>query len=141
MKTLTIKELDPIRIPLLKKLYKSHYPSTKIKGGEYILVAEVDTKITGVVRFRTIDKWQLLTGMMVIPEARHQGIASQLLTYSQKHRLDNNVYCFAYQHLQPLYEAHGFQHIAVDTLPATLNKLYTRYIQSGKPLIAMQYRA
>ncbi|CAM3210937.1 GNAT family N-acetyltransferase [Vibrio rarus] len=140
MNTLTIKELEPIRLPLLKKLYKSHYPATKIKGNEYILVAEVNSQIMGVVRFRPIEKWRLLTGMMVIPEVRHQGIASQLLKFSQTHLLNDNVYCFSYQHLRPLYENHGFKFVEAETLPSTLSKLYSRYIKSGKSLIAMQYR-
>ncbi|CAM4320926.1 GNAT family N-acetyltransferase [Vibrio neonatus] len=139
MNSLTIKYLEPIRLPILKKLYKSHYPSAKIKGGEQILVAESNSSIVGVVRFRTIDKWQLLTGMMVIPEARQQGIASRLLQHCKTDILNDSVYCFAYQHLQAMYSAHGFRCIDLEVLPSTLQKLYLRYTQAGKPLIIMQY--
>ncbi|GAD81429.1 GNAT family N-acetyltransferase [Vibrio ezurae] len=139
MNSLIIKSLEPIRLPILKKLYKAHYPSTKIKGGEHIFVAENATSIVGVVRFRNIDKWQLLTGMMVVPDARRQGIASRLLQYCQSTMLNENVYCFAYVHLQQMYSAYGFRCIDIEALPASLQKLYLRYTQAGKPLIIMQY--
>ncbi|GEA62721.1 GNAT family N-acetyltransferase [Vibrio comitans] len=139
MNSLIIKDLEPLRLPLLKKLYKSHYPSTKIKAGEKIIVAEENSKIVGVVRYREVDKWQLLTGMLVIPEMRNQGIASQLLRFSQRDILHDKVFCFAYEHLEQLYSAHGFTTIPVEDLPSTLAKLYLRYTQTGKPLIIMQY--
>lgn len=141
MNSLVIKNLEPLRLPLLKKIYKSHYPSTKIKAGERIIVAEQSSKIVGVVRFREIDKWQLLTGMLVIPEVRNQGIASQLLRFSQSNILHNKVYCFAYEHLEQLYSAHGFTTIQLQDLPSALAKLYLRYTQTGKPLIIMQYHS
>ncbi|GEA53019.1 acyltransferase [Vibrio inusitatus NBRC 102082] len=141
MNSLIIKELEPLRLPLLKKLYKSHYPSTKIKAGEKIIVAERDSQIVGVVRYRKLDKWELLTGMLVIPEVRNQGIASQLLHFSQNDILQDNFFCFAYKHLEQLYKAHGFKTIPVEELPSTLAKLYLRYTQTGKPLIVMQYHS
>lgn len=74
MKNLSIAQLDPIKLPLLKKLYKLHYPSTKIKAEEVIYVAELEGKIVGVTRFRQIEDWQLLTGMMVVTEERKKAL-------------------------------------------------------------------
>ncbi|GAM59600.1 hypothetical protein JCM19231_1456 [Vibrio ishigakensis] len=39
-----------------------------------IYVAELEGKIVGVTRFRQIEDWQLLTGMMVVTEERKKAL-------------------------------------------------------------------
>lgn len=139
MKNLSIAQLDPIKLPLLKKLYKLHYPSTKIKAGEVIYVAELEGKIVGVTRFRQIEDWQLLTGMMVVTEEREKGIAAEMLEQLQTNYLDSKVYCFAYSHLVDMYAKHGFVSIPENELPGSLKGLFSKYSQT-KALNCMQYQ-
>lgn len=140
MNNITIKTLAPIRLPIIKKLYKLHYPSTKIKAGEAIYIAEDASSIVGIVRFRNIDKWRLLTGMLVTPSHRNKGIASAMLEYCVQNVLDTDVYCFSYDHLTDLYAAHSFQIISAEQLPTSLERLYLRYTQTGKSLTIMQFQ-
>lgn len=65
--------LDPIKVPIIKKLYKAHYPGTKVKKDEQIVVAIQDKQSIGVVRFRRVEEHQLMTGMLVIPSQREKG--------------------------------------------------------------------
>ncbi len=139
MKNLSVAQLDPIKLPLLKKLYKAHYPSTKIKAGEVIYVAELESKMVGVTRFRQIEDWQLLTGMMVVTDQRGKGIASEMLSQLETSYLDSNVYCFAYSHLVDMYSSHGFVSIPEDELPGSLKGLFSKYSQT-KALNCMQYQ-
>lgn len=141
MDNLTIEPLSPIRLPLLKKMYKQHYPSTKVKAEETIIVGQLNQALVGVVRLRKVDQYRLLTGMLVVPEHRSKGLASKLLDYcTRQQHLDNSVYCFAYAHLTNLYHKHGFKEITLDDTPGALNQLYLRYSRSGKNLVIMQYQ-
>lgn len=139
MKNLSVTQIDPIKLPLLKKLYKLHYPSTKIKAGEVIYVAEQDSRIVGVTRFRQVEDWQLLTGMMVVTDQRGKGVAREMLSVLETSYLDSNVYCFAYSHLVDMYANHGFNTISDEELPGSLKGLFNRYSQT-KALNCMQYQ-
>jgi N-acetylglutamate synthase-like GNAT family acetyltransferase len=141
MSDVKIIELDPIRLPLIQKLYKAYYPSAKAKRQDLIYVAYIGTNIVGIVRFKTIDKWRLLTGLLVVPEYRNRGIAHQLVHFCQKNILTELDYCFAYQHLASFYAQHGFVNQALSNPPAQLLSLFERYTRSGKSLVLMRYQA
>ncbi|WED21718.1 GNAT family N-acetyltransferase [Vibrio sp. JC009] len=133
-----IEKLDSIKLPLVQKLYKSHYPSGKAKSNELIYVSYTENQMSGLFRLRNIDKWRLFTGMLVIPQYRRQGIAHQLMRYYQEQVIAANDYCFAYQHLEKFYAQHSFQTISAEELPAQLRTLFERYSNSGKSLIPMK---
>ncbi|HAS6350242.1 TPA: GNAT family N-acetyltransferase [Vibrio vulnificus] len=133
--------LDPIKLPLIKKIYKAHYPSAKVKRDEMIIIAQIAQQTVGVVRLRYIEQYQLLTGMLTLPNARGKGYGHALLEYCTSNHLNEDVFCFAYRHLENFYSCHGFQEIDVDKLPNTLKQKYLRYSESGKDLVPMQYRA
>ncbi|UUM30458.1 GNAT family N-acetyltransferase [Vibrio japonicus] len=139
MSHLTFETLDPIKLPLVSRLYKAHYPSGKAKKDELTVVAYKENKMVAVVRFRSVEHFRLLTGMLVIPECRAQGVGHELLNYCQQQILKQDDFCFAYEHLEAFYAAHGFETIAPFQLPNSLKMLYERYVQSGKKLIAMKY--
>ncbi|ASM96442.1 GNAT family N-acetyltransferase [Vibrio vulnificus] len=133
--------LDPIKVPIIKKLYKVHYPGTKVKKDENIVVAMQDKQTIGVVRFRRVEEHQLMTGMLVIPSQREKGIAHCLLKYCAERLLDEKVFCFAYRHLEPFYAQHSFVTISSEQLPNSLKQKFIRYSESGKDLVPMQYQA
>ncbi|NLS14480.1 GNAT family N-acetyltransferase [Vibrio sp. SM6] len=131
--------LDPIKLPLVKKLYKAHYPSAKAKADEVIWVAQHQSAIAALLRLRRVESAQLLTGMLVPPEYRGQGVGAALLDHCAQHHFDSQVFCFAYAHLEAYYAAHHFQRIDPETLPNGLKMAYQRYTVSGKDLIPMQF--
>ncbi|EGR2798145.1 N-acetyltransferase [Vibrio navarrensis] len=137
--TIRIERLDPIKLPMVKKLYKSYYPSAKAKTDEQIIVAYQEHQMVGLVRFKPIEEWLLLTGMLVIPTHRQQGVGHALLSYCRENTLNSHCYCFAYPHLPPFYAQHGFKTIELDALPNSLKQKYLRYCESGKDLIPMQF--
>ncbi len=140
MNQLNIEVLDPIKLPLIKPIYKAHYPAAKAKKNETIIIGSIDKQIVALLRFRPIEQYQLLTGMLVLPAYRQQGFALQLLDYCRQQYLNSNTYCFAYCHLQDLYQKAGFTSLSDDQLPPMLHILFARYTANGKKLLAMQYK-
>ncbi|MDV7106400.1 GNAT family N-acetyltransferase [Vibrio sp. TH_r3] len=136
---ITISRLDPQMIPLVQKLYKQHYKSSKAKKDELIFVARCDQEICGVVRLKTIGHYRLLTGMLVIPKYRRLGIAHLLLQHCTKVTLNSSDYCFAYYNLEAFYQQHNFTLTPKEQLPEPLKNLFLRYSASGKSLSAMHY--
>jgi N-acetylglutamate synthase-like GNAT family acetyltransferase len=141
MPELKFGHLDPIKLPLLKRFYKQHYPSTKPKSDELSIVAYIDFSMVAVVRFRPIAEYRLLTGMAVDESQRGEGIGSQLLNYCLNEVLAKNDFCFSYPHLQNFYEQANFKKIDIEELPNDLRTLFLRYSQNGKDLIPMQFFA
>lgn len=139
MNNLTIKELEAIKLPLVNKFYKDHYPSGKAKKNETIYVAYYQLEIAATVRFRNVERYRLLTGMLVAPNCRGKGIAHDLLNYCHENVLKETDYCFSYQHLTELYRSHGFTSLQPDDLPSQLQQLFIRYSNSGKKITPMQY--
>ncbi|PNH87227.1 GNAT family N-acetyltransferase [Vibrio diazotrophicus] len=141
MPELKFGHLDPIKLPLLKRFYKQHYPSTKPKSDELSIVAYSDFSMVAVVRFRPIAEYRLLTGMAVDESQRGEGIGSQLLNYCLNEVLAKSDFCFSYTHLQNFYEQANFKKIDIEELPNDLRTLFLRYSQNGKDLIPMQFFA
>lgn len=138
MSSLHIEVLDPIKLPLVARLYKAYYPSGKAKKDELIIAGYFDNQLTSVVRFRSVEQYRLLTGMLVVPEHREKGLGHHLMTYCEEQVLTNQDFCFAYQHLESFYGQHGFQLVEPQQLPNSLKNLFERYSQTKK-LVPMQY--
>ncbi len=136
---LTIEALEPIRLPIIKRLYQQHYKAGKPKKDELIITAQIDNQTVAVVRFRTIESFRLLTGMLVLPEYRGGEVGKALLAHCRDHVLNTQDYCFAYSYLEEYYTGHGFTTIDKELLPASLKALLLRYTSSGKDLIPMQF--
>ncbi|MDF2156143.1 GNAT family N-acetyltransferase [Vibrio sp. CAU 1672] len=137
--TLIIEELDPVKLPLVKKLYKAHYPSGKAKKDEQILIAKQNGQIAALLRLKCVEQYRLLTGMLVVPEARGRGVGDALLDYCENKVFNNHDFCFAFSYLEHYYSKHGFKPIEIQDLPNSLRLAFLRYIDSGKDLIPMQY--
>jgi N-acetylglutamate synthase-like GNAT family acetyltransferase len=139
MVNLEFEKLDTLKLPLVQRFYKSHYPATKPKKNELVIVARRSGDICAVVRFRPIEQFQLLTGMVVNEQYRRQGIGHQLLNYCQQDMISNQVYCFAFTWLASFYQQHDFRTIDIEQLPNSLYILFQRYQNSGKSLVPMKY--
>ncbi|WP_413114097.1 GNAT family N-acetyltransferase [Thaumasiovibrio sp. DFM-14] len=141
MLKLSFQSLDPIQTPLANKLYKEHYPSGKANKSDNLWIAKHHQQWIGVIKYRSYDSYLFMSGMLVIPTWRHNGIAERLLSAS----IDNvtvPVYCFAYAHLKALYNKAGFDETCSSHLPNELRQRFERYTSSGKKvLIPMRYHA
>ncbi|MFW7523573.1 GNAT family N-acetyltransferase [Vibrio ostreicida] len=140
MDKFTIETLPPMKLPLVTRLYKAHYPAGKAKKDELTIVGYLNSSIVAVVRFRTIEEYRLLTGMLVIPEHQGYGLGHQLLKHCHSYELREGDFCFSYKHLISLYQQFDFHTVSNSELPNTLQALFTRYTRSGKALIPMQYK-
>ncbi|WFB48006.1 GNAT family N-acetyltransferase [Vibrio coralliilyticus] len=135
---LKIDILDPVYTPIVSRIYKAYYPSGKAKKDELTIVGSIDQQIIALVRFRNIEQFRLLTGMLVIPEHRGSGLGHQLMGYCAQHVLSEQDFCFAYAYLEPFYAQHNFKMIDVSQLPNSLKGLFERY-SLKKQLVAMKY--
>jgi N-acetylglutamate synthase-like GNAT family acetyltransferase len=139
MTHLHFENLTTVKLPLVQRFYKNHYPAAKANKSETIIVGYINGSICCAVRFRKIEQYQLLTGMAVDSTMRHQGIGSSLLAYCQRTILTHDVYCFALTSLDFFYQRYGFTIINPDQLPNSLKMLYQSYTRSGKALTPMQF--
>ncbi len=137
--SLIIEVLNPIKLPLIKRLYKAHYPAGKAKRDELIITASLEGKIVALLRMKAVEKSRLLTGMLVVPECRGTGVGQALLIHCENTVFNNGDYCFAFNHLEAYYSQHGFKTIDSSELPNSLKMAYLRYVDSGKDLIPMQF--
>ncbi|OAN16358.1 acyltransferase [Photobacterium jeanii] len=140
MNKLSFHILEPLRFPLINRIYKQFYPAGKAKKDEVIWVGEDEKQIISCVRFKTIEDTHLLTGMLVIPEYRGIGISEQLLSATLTHIETKPCYCFAFSHLVPLYQKAQFEVIETHELPHFLASRIARYSASGKDLVPMRYQ-
>ncbi|WP_084715804.1 GNAT family N-acetyltransferase [Vibrio galatheae] len=134
-----IETLDPIKLPLVSRLYKAYYPSGKAKKDELTITGSIENQLVAVVRFRTIEQYRLLTGMLVTPDHRGAGLGHQLMAHCTEQVLSEQDFCFAYAHLEAFYTQHGFKTIEVELLPNSLKGLFDRY-SLKKTLIPMQFQ-
>lgn len=139
MNNVIIEQLDPIKLPLVKRFYKQHYPSGRANRSELILTLSIDNSLHGVVRFKTIDRFRLLTGMVISTSNRGQGLGHSLMKFCRINTLASSDYCFSFRHLESFYASHGFKTVDPDNLPSELKNLYERYSKSGKDLIPMHF--
>lgn len=140
MSKLTFQTLEPIKLPLVTRIYKAHYPSAKAKKNEVTIVGYENNMIVAVVRFRPLEQLQLLTGMLVVPTHRGTGVGHQLMNHCRNTILNERTYCFAYAHLETFYQQHGFHTIDSEVLPHHLKQLFNRCINGGKSLIPMHFQ-
>ncbi len=131
--------LNSLHFPLVKKLYKTHYTAGMPKKDEIIWTIKKDNEILGAVRFRQHIDYQLLTGMLIVPNFRNKGLAGYLLAATKPQLQRKISYCFSFQHITSLYLSAGFKIIEPEKLPNDLYCKLLRYQQSGKNLVPMQF--
>lgn len=128
--------LPPSLKPLADKFYRSQRSAMRAHTDGQIWVAQRDEVIASLC-LRSVEHGLWLTGLLVAPAWRNQGIARQLLAQALAgQRMP--VWLFCQPELQPFYACLGFS--AEPHLPEALQQRLHRY-QRTKRLIAMGYEA
>ena len=83
-----------------------------------------------VVRFKSVEENRLLTGMLVVPEFRSQGLAHQLMSYCEQHVLQRGFLFLPIQNLKAFISS-MVCHALFGSLPNTLRGLFERYSQKN----------
>ncbi len=138
-------------IHLLNHFLKQHHQASASRG-DFNYIAKRDNTIVGCARLISIGStnqmensfW--LRGVFVREENRRQGIASQLIEFMHQDLLQRQTMdglsestCFAFplRHLNGFYEALGYEHCEIDSLPESLQQRYRQALNTGKNWLCM----
>ncbi|MGS0725350.1 GNAT family N-acetyltransferase [Shewanella sp. 0m-11] len=137
----------------VKKFYRQHMPYARLLQKESVCVLtqadpnldsfdEIDSfgeitssKIIASARIRPIGQLAILTGMLVHPDFRGQGIGHLLMRELKSAISGGNTYIFALAHLQGFYAQHGF--CAVSSAPNDIEQLFLKYQGDDERLVLM----
>lgn len=129
--------LDSLRFPLIKRLYKTHYPPGMPRKDDIIWSIEKNATLCGAVKFRQEGENQLLSGLLIIPSLRGVNLGHLLLKQSEQQSRIKPCYCFAYAYLVPFYQKAGYIRLDTNQLPSVLKSKFHRYCASGKDLVPL----
>ena len=133
----------------VKKFYRQYMPYARLLQKESLCVltqAESTSandikanseQIIASARIRPIGQLAILTGMLVHPDFRGQGVGHQLMRELEPVLYDGNTYIFALAHLQGFYAQHEF--CAVASAPNDIAQLFLKYQDSDKKLVLMGF--
>ncbi|WP_332766613.1 GNAT family N-acetyltransferase [Pseudomonas koreensis] len=124
--------LDASLWPLMNKFYRSHQSSMKAVRDAQLWVARRGD-IVAALCLRPVAGGHWLTGLLVDPQCREQGIAAQLITTATQ-AVSEPVWLFCHPDLRGFYERRGFSFDPA--LPQAMAERLSRYARS-KPMIAM----
>ncbi|MEZ9594911.1 GNAT family N-acetyltransferase [Shewanella sp. 10N.261.52.F9] len=157
-KKLQLTWLAPDERIEVKKFYRQHMPYARLLQKESVCVLtqtapnldscdEIDSvaeitsskticsKIIASARIRPIGQLAILTGMLVHPDFRGQGVGHKLMDELSPVISDGKTYIFALAHLVGFYSQHGF--CAVSSAPNDIQQLFLKYQDSDKELVLM----
>lgn len=125
-------ELDALQRPLLAKFYKAH--GSKMRGANQTsaFVARAP-QILAALCLTTLPEGHWLTGLLVAPAYRNQGIAHNLL-HTVRCNTEGKIWLFCKPELLVFYNASGYEPAL--ELPHSLQEKLQRY-QQTKSLIAL----
>ncbi|MCP2070881.1 UNVERIFIED_ORG: GNAT superfamily N-acetyltransferase [Pseudomonas lini] len=118
--------------PLMNKFYRTHQSSMKAVREAQLWVARRD-EIVAALCLRPVAGGHWLTGLLVDPAYRAQGIAARLIAEAVKD-VNEPVWLFCHPDLRDFYERRGFSFDP--ELPYAMAERLSRYARS-KPMIAM----
>ncbi|MFJ2712255.1 GNAT family N-acetyltransferase [Pseudomonas sp. NPDC087346] len=127
--------LDESLWPLMNKFYRSHQSSMKAVRDAQLWVARRE-EIVAVLCLRPVAGGHWLTGLLVDPDCREQGLAAGLIAEAVK-GLELPVWLFCHPDLRGFYERRGFSFDPA--LPQAMAERLSRYARS-KPMIAMELK-
>ena len=126
-------------LALANQFYKRVNKHMKARGDETAWLGSVGNEPLVALRLRPLEPpWQLLTGVLVAPDARGQGLATRLLTDAAADYRAGHTWLFCEPVLCPLYLRAGFTLCA--NLPAPLRSRLQRYQQKTPALVAMVWK-
>ncbi|MFJ4154028.1 GNAT family N-acetyltransferase [Pseudomonas sp. NPDC089752] len=132
MAALLCTPLNPVERKLLDHFYKQHGSRMRAASEGELWVARSGAIIAGLSLSAVADgHW--LTGLLVAPHWRKQGIATRLVEAALAGR-DGPTWLFCHPDLEPYYQRLGFS--SAINLPEALASRLARY-QRSKRLIAM----
>jgi GNAT superfamily N-acetyltransferase len=118
--------------PLLNKFYRAHRSHMRVPAGACCWVAENTDIVAGLCMTRIADgRW--LTGLLVAPNQRNQGLAKRLVARALA-ASEGAVWLFCEPKLIRFYQQLGFSEPAM--LPGSLASRLQRY-NRNKTLVAL----
>ena len=93
------------------------------------------SKIIASARIRPIGELAILTGMLVHPDFRGQGVGHKLMQALDSVLCDGKTYIFALAHLEGFYAQHGFT--VIEDAPNDIAQLFLKYQGPEKELVLM----
>lgn len=136
---------------LALRFYKRHRDKTRFQRGDRAFVLLNEQQIVSALKLSAVTHAEspcfVMRSVLVDPAYRHQGLALSLIRQTmqavREQQKGFRVICFAYRHLQALYESCGFALINEEDLPSALMKSWQRYdsaIKAGRmlPVCIMQ---
>ncbi|HEY6611737.1 MAG TPA: GNAT family N-acetyltransferase [Pseudomonas sp.] len=124
--------LAPLLKPLLGKFYRTHRSPMRAPDGAQTWVARRQ-EILAALNLTPVDHGHWLTGLLVAPTERRQGLASQLIEHALA-RTTGPVWLFCHPDLLGFYQRLGFE--PATQLPPALAERLARY-QRSKALLAL----
>ncbi|MCG9697307.1 GNAT family N-acetyltransferase [Shewanella sp. Isolate11] len=119
--------------------YKKFMPHARLtkkeKLGVFFAENSASKPIIAAVRLRPIGSYQLLTGILVHPGNRGQGVGHQLMQALKPHLESAPSFLFSLPHLRNFYQQHQFE--GDRQAPAEIRDLFSRYTREGKSLYLM----
>lgn len=125
-------QLDDALWPLMNKFYRRHQSSMKAVRDAQLWVAKRDEIVAGLC-LRPMAEGLWLTGLLVDPACRRQGVAAALMAEALA-TVTQPVWLLCHPDLREFYQGNGFS--ANPPLPYALAERLLRYSRS-KPMIAM----
>lgn len=126
----------------VKNFYRQYMPYARLLQKESVVVlTQTDPNLGSVgeviasVRIRPIGQLAILTGMLVHPDFRGQGVGHQLMQQLESLLGDGKTYIFALAHLAGFYAQHGFG--VIDSAPNDIGQLFFKYQRDGDELVLM----
>ncbi len=122
--------------------YKRFLPYARLSKKESVGVLytrkdEDERQVIAAVRLRPIGSFTLLTGMLVHPDYREQGLAHQIMVSLADIFENNRTFLFSLPSLVGFYQQHQF--IQTDDVPNDILQLFSKYQGLGKELILMKF--
>ena len=99
---------------------------------------ELNTETIAAIRLRPIGRYTLVTGMLVHPNYRGQGLGHQLMHAIMNELIDEHTFLFALPHLVSCYQQHGFN--LLQTPPNDIFQLLNKHQSDNKPLCLMGFK-
>lgn len=125
-------QLDDALWPLMNKFYRRHQSSMKAVRDAQLWVGKRDEIVAGLC-LRPMAEGLWLTGLLVDPACRGQGVAAALMAHALA-TVTQPVWLLCHPDLREFYQGNGFS--ANPPLPYALAERLLRYSRS-KPMIAM----
>lgn len=137
MSALDFLQLSAAQHPLIVKFYRTHHSRNRVRPQARCWVVRRRCEIIGGLCLTPVAYGHFLTGLLIAPDERNQGIGAQLMRQALK-GIQQPIWLFCQPRLYGFYARLGFT--LTSTLPEALADRLARY-QQTKTLIALQRNA